>query len=44
MKQSLRDFMDADGNIHAPTGPGLGIDVDWDLVEDNCVSRRRFSA
>jgi L-alanine-DL-glutamate epimerase-like enolase superfamily enzyme len=44
MKQSLRDLMDADGNIHAPEGPGLGIDIDWDLVDRNCTSHRTFRA
>ncbi len=44
MKQSLRDMMDADGNIHVPEGPGLGIDIDWDLVEDSCTSKRIFRA
>ncbi len=44
MKQSLRDFIDADGFIHVPTGPGLGIDIDWDLVEANCMSYRRYDA
>jgi L-alanine-DL-glutamate epimerase-like enolase superfamily enzyme len=44
MKQSLRDLMDADGNIHVPEGPGLGIDIDWDVVDDNCISHRVFDA
>jgi L-alanine-DL-glutamate epimerase-like enolase superfamily enzyme len=22
----------AHGDIHAPTGPGLGVDVDWELI------------
>jgi L-alanine-DL-glutamate epimerase-like enolase superfamily enzyme len=44
MKQSLRDLMDADGNIHVPEGPGLGIDIDWDAVDDNCISHRVFDA
>ncbi len=43
MKQSLRDFMTADGDIAVPEGPGLGIDIDWDLVDTNCVSHRAFS-
>jgi L-alanine-DL-glutamate epimerase-like enolase superfamily enzyme len=43
MKQSLRDFMDTDGRIHVPEGPGLGIDIDWDLVDRTCVSHRRFT-
>ena len=23
---------DAEGYVHAPTGPGLGVRVDWDAV------------
>ncbi|ESQ83062.1 hypothetical protein AEAC466_14460 [Asticcacaulis sp. AC466] len=42
MKQSLHDFIDGNGDIHVPTGPGLGIDIDWDLVDKNCVSHRVF--
>jgi L-alanine-DL-glutamate epimerase-like enolase superfamily enzyme len=25
--------IDGAGNLHAPTGPGLGIDVDWELID-----------
>jgi L-alanine-DL-glutamate epimerase-like enolase superfamily enzyme len=25
--------IDGEGNLHAPTGPGLGIDVDWELID-----------
>jgi L-alanine-DL-glutamate epimerase-like enolase superfamily enzyme len=42
MKQSLRDMIDEAGDIHVPTGPGLGIDIDWDLVENDCASHRTF--
>ncbi len=24
--------IDADGLVHAPTGPGLGVEIDWDLI------------
>jgi L-alanine-DL-glutamate epimerase-like enolase superfamily enzyme len=24
--------IDADGFVHAPTGPGLGFDIDWELI------------
>jgi L-alanine-DL-glutamate epimerase-like enolase superfamily enzyme len=24
--------IDSHGDIHAPTGPGLGVDVDWELI------------
>ena len=27
--------LDAAGNIICPTGPGLGVDIDWDLVDDS---------
>jgi L-alanine-DL-glutamate epimerase-like enolase superfamily enzyme len=27
--------IDRNGNIHAPTGPGLGIEVDWDLMRSS---------
>jgi L-alanine-DL-glutamate epimerase-like enolase superfamily enzyme len=26
--------VDRDGYVHAPTGPGLGYEIDWDLVEE----------
>lgn len=42
MKQSYYDFIDENGDIHAPTGPGLGVDIDWDLVEGACISHRVF--
>lgn len=44
MEQSLRDFMDEEGKIHVPTGPGLGIDMDWSLIDDNCISQQIFTA
>jgi L-alanine-DL-glutamate epimerase-like enolase superfamily enzyme len=25
--------IDADGMVHAPTGPGLGADIDFELIE-----------
>jgi len=24
--------VDPDGNVHAPAGPGLGVPIDWDLI------------
>jgi L-alanine-DL-glutamate epimerase-like enolase superfamily enzyme len=30
--------VDADGNVHAPTAPGLGADVDWDLINSSVVA------
>ena len=29
--------IDADGCLHLPTGPGLGVELDWDWIEDNTV-------
>lgn len=28
-----------DGTVHAPTGPGLGVDIDWDLVDNDTLFR-----
>lgn len=42
MEQSYFDFIDDDGDIHVPDGHGLGIDIDWDLVENNCRSHQIF--
>ena len=24
--------IDGHGIVHAPTGPGLGVDIDWELI------------
>jgi L-alanine-DL-glutamate epimerase-like enolase superfamily enzyme len=24
--------VDASGDVHAPAGPGIGADIDWDLI------------
>ena len=29
--------IDADGCLHLPTGPGLGVELNWDWIEDNTV-------
>ena len=29
--------IDADGCLHLPTGPGLGVELDWDWIDDNTV-------
>jgi L-alanine-DL-glutamate epimerase-like enolase superfamily enzyme len=29
---------DADGFVHAPTAPGLGYEVDWDVISDGTVA------
>ena len=34
--------LDADGTVGVPDGPGLGVDYDWDYVEDHAVDRRTF--
>lgn len=32
----VRDIeVDAEGFVHAPTGPGLGYEIDWELIERN---------
>jgi L-alanine-DL-glutamate epimerase-like enolase superfamily enzyme len=28
---------DADGYVHLPDGPGLGVELDWDWIEDHTV-------
>jgi L-alanine-DL-glutamate epimerase-like enolase superfamily enzyme len=33
--------VDANGLVHAPTQPGLGYDIDWDLVNSNKVADLR---
>jgi L-alanine-DL-glutamate epimerase-like enolase superfamily enzyme len=30
--------VDAGGDVHAPTGPGLGVGIDWELINSS-VSR-----
>jgi L-alanine-DL-glutamate epimerase-like enolase superfamily enzyme len=30
--------VDASGMVHAPTRPGLGYDIDWDLIQRNKVA------
>ena len=30
--------IDADGYKHLPTGPGLGVELDWDWIDDNTQS------
>jgi len=29
--------LDDDGYVHRPTGPGLGVDLDWDWIEDHTI-------
>ncbi len=40
MKERWTDLIDANGDIHVPEKPGLGITIDWDLVDDSCTSHR----
>ena len=28
---------DDEGFMHAPQGPGLGVDIDWDAIDDHTV-------
>jgi L-alanine-DL-glutamate epimerase-like enolase superfamily enzyme len=31
---------DEHGHIHVPKRPGLGIELDWDAIENNCLEHR----
>jgi L-alanine-DL-glutamate epimerase-like enolase superfamily enzyme len=31
--------IDGEGYVQAPQGPGLGVDVDWDTIEDHLIER-----
>ncbi len=31
------DYMDADGFMHVPEGPGFGYDINWDYIRDNTI-------
>ena len=31
------DTIDADGTVAVPDGPGLGVEYDWDYIEDNAT-------
>ena len=35
---------DADGHVHAPSGPGLGIETDWVAMERAALGRLEFGA
>jgi L-alanine-DL-glutamate epimerase-like enolase superfamily enzyme len=28
---------DTDGYVHAPVGPGLGVDLDWQVIEADAI-------
>jgi L-alanine-DL-glutamate epimerase-like enolase superfamily enzyme len=32
--------IDATGLVHVPTGPGLGVEIDWDWVDAHTISHR----
>jgi L-alanine-DL-glutamate epimerase-like enolase superfamily enzyme len=36
MKEALP--IDRDGLIHVPEKPGIGMEIDWDLIETFCTS------
>jgi L-alanine-DL-glutamate epimerase-like enolase superfamily enzyme len=38
----LLDSVDGDGTVSVPDGPGLGVEYDWDYVEDNALGRRTY--
>ena len=31
--------MDAEGQVHVPRRPGLGVDVDWALLERHALQK-----
>jgi L-alanine-DL-glutamate epimerase-like enolase superfamily enzyme len=31
------DDLDSEGNVHAPDGPGIGVDLDWDYIRKHEV-------
>lgn len=39
-KFPMKDLLpiDSEGFIHVPNNPGIGAELDWDLIEKNCVS------
>ena len=34
--------IDEHGIIHVPQGPGVGAELDWDLIEKSCCSYRKL--
>jgi L-alanine-DL-glutamate epimerase-like enolase superfamily enzyme len=30
--------IDGEGNITVPNAPGIGVELDWELIKRNCVS------
>ena len=35
--KAICDPMDDDGNVILPTKPGLGMELDWDYIDNNRV-------
>lgn len=35
--------IDEDGMITVPKGPGVGAELDWELIEENCVSHKEIT-
>lgn len=40
LDHGMRDVLhlDEEGYVHAPTGPGLGYEVDWDLIDNETIA------
>jgi L-alanine-DL-glutamate epimerase-like enolase superfamily enzyme len=36
--------LDSEGHVHVPNGPGLGVSIDWDLVDDSTLVKHEVSA
>ena len=32
--------IDDNGIIHVPNKPGVGVELDWELIEKSCVSHK----
>ena len=37
------DAIDSEGCVQVPEGPGLGVEYDWELIQENCTERIEFS-
>ena len=37
------DGVDKDGSYPVPTGPGLGVDHDWDFITGHTINVHRFN-
>jgi L-alanine-DL-glutamate epimerase-like enolase superfamily enzyme len=36
------DSVDSDGTVPVPDGPGLGVEYDWDYIENNALGSRTY--